>query len=335
MHTLYSKYLASASSDGKVCIWRRAGAEAGAGDACGEEVALHLQQVLFERRRRHGEVALAVNLDGFNPVTCTLAPWLSPRFVAGGSLQASLRSPLPWGEDPRQNFLADSDWDSCSFIERYHGIFSSNYIAELFCQLAYVADYVDFKQINLPSVKPSFEVPDLLIHCTTARSAKIWPFDRWATVVHTVSSWGWSVGLVGSPPAAQKEAYNSGDGEEWLLTSTPLQDFRGRTSLIELAGACREARAVVSVDAGPLHIAAAVGTASFAVVGNDVSAVGASPIRLWLPRVQNCSRSVSTFTCDRCSLERFRNDDCLVDGHPCMAGVHPSQVINWLRAIRS
>ena len=100
-----------------------------------------------------------------------------------------------------------------------------------------------------------------------------------------------------------------------------------------MAGACREARAVVSVDAGPLHIAAAVGTPTFAVVGNDINGVGASPIRLWLPRVSSCSRSESTYTCDRCSLERFRNDDCLVDGHPCMKGVEPEQIITWLESI--
>ena len=303
-------------------------------DACGDGAALHLQEVLYERRKRYGLVDLAINLDGFNPVTCTLVPWLSPRFVAGGSLRANLRAPLAWGSDPRQRFLADTDWDSSSFLERYDGVFTSNYIAELFCQLAFVADHVDCTKVMLPSKKPPFEVPDLLIHCTTARAAKIWPFDCWAAVVRTVASWGWSVGLVGSPPAAQKEAYNSGDGEEWLLATTPLQDLRGRTSLIELAGACREARAVVSVDAGPLHISAAVGTATFAVVGNDKNGVGASPIRLWLPRVPTCARSESTYTCDRCSSERFRNDDCLVEGHPCMAGVEPQQVIGWLEKIR-
>ena len=78
---------------------------------------------------------------------------------------------------------------------------------------------------------------------------------------------GWSVGLVGSPPAAQKEAYNSGDDEDSLLQSTGLIDLRGQTSLMQLAGACRQAKAVISVDAGPLHIAAAVGTPTYAIVG--------------------------------------------------------------------
>lgn len=304
-------------------------------DDDGEESGLTLQQQLRQQRQCHGPVALAVNLDGFNPVTCALVPWLRPRYVAGGSLSRNLRSAMPWGDDPQQSFLADPDWDSPGFLQRYAGVFTSNYIAELFSQLAYVADSVDCTQISLPSRSPSFVVPDVLIHCTTARAAKIWPFDRWAEVVRQIDAWGWSVGLVGSPPAAQRESYNAGESEDWLLSSTPLKDLRGRTSLIELAGACREARAVVSVDAGPLHIAAAVGTPTLAVVGNDAEGVGASPVRLWMPRVSNCMRTLSTHSCERCSEERFRNDDCLVEGHPCMMGVESSQVIDWLEAIRN
>ena len=62
------------------------------------------------------------------------------------------------------------------------------------------------------------------------------------------------MGEVGSPPAAQKEAYNSGDAEESLLQNTGLIDLRGQTSLMQLAGACSQAKAVISVDAGPLHM---------------------------------------------------------------------------------
>ena len=306
------------------CSWDKQSANAG----------LQLQQHLLAQRERHGPVALAVNLDGFNPVTCTLVPWLQPRFVAGGSLTSNLRSSLPWGMEPQQRFLADPDWDSPTFLERYSGFFNTNYIAELFTQLAYVSDQVDSTLISLPTRAPSFSVPDVLIHCTTARAAKIWPFDRWAVVVRHLESLGWTIGLVGSPPSAQRESYNAGGGEEWLLANTTLQDLRGRTSLIELAGACRQARAVVSVDAGPLHIAAAVGTPTLAVVGNDSEGVGASPIRLWMPRISTCSRTVSSQSCERCSEERFRNDDCLVSGHPCMDGVQPQQVIDWLEQVR-
>jgi len=294
---------------------------------------LALQQALAERIAIHGPVALALNLDGFNPVTCTLVPWLAPAYVAGGSLAANLRRDLPWGALPQQRFLADPDWDSTAFLERYKDAFSSNYIAELFCQLAFVIDHVDPTAISLPLAEPPFAVPDLLIHCTTARAAKVWPFQSWRAVIDHATAKGWSVGLVGSPPAAQKEAYNSGEGEEQLLAQTALVDLRGRTSLIQLAGASAQARAVISVDAGPLHIAAAVGTPTLAIVGNDGLGVGASPMRLWLPRCPNTSRTVSSASCQACADNRFRNDHCLVEGHPCMQGVEPSQVIAWLEGV--
>ena len=54
--------------------------------------------------------------------------------VAGGSLSANRRRDLPWGEHPRR--AGDPDWDSPAFEQRYADVFRSNYIAELFCQLA-------------------------------------------------------------------------------------------------------------------------------------------------------------------------------------------------------
>ncbi|WP_162176462.1 glycosyltransferase family 9 protein [Synechococcus sp. KORDI-100] len=278
----------------------------------------------------HGSVDLVINLDGFNPVTCVLAALLQPKYVLGGSLDSDLRRSLPWGELSAQKFLADNDWDSSDFLARYHGFFSSNYIGELFVKLAFVQEYVDSSDIILPFVAPNFTVPDVLIHCTTARSAKIWPFAYWKIVIEFLEGNDMTIGLVGSPPRLQTETYNSGDGEEFLLANSSLIDLRGKTSLIQLAGACRAARAVISVDAGPLHIAAAVGTPTFAIVGNDSDAIGASPIRLWMPRCDNVSRSVSPYTCDRCASNHFRNDECLVDGHPCMSMMLPNQVINWL-----
>ena len=113
----------------------------------------------------------------------------------------------------------------------------------------------------------------------------------------------------------------------------PLVDLRGRTSLIQLAGACRKARAVVSVDAGPLHIAAAVGTPTLAVVGNDAEGVGASPIRLWMPWAPQLERTVSSQTCTGCDDQRFRNESCVADRHHCMEGVSSEQVISWLQGV--
>ena len=292
------------------------------------DAGLKIQQLLRERREQCGPINLAINLDGFNPVTQVLASWLRPDYVAGGVLTANLRRPIEWGNLPQQQFIKEPDWDTPAFLKRHKDWLSSNSITELFCRLAWIE--TDFHAISLASEEPNFDVPEILIHCTTARAAKLWPFTFWEEVVNNCTKRGLNVGLVGSPASSQKEAYNSGNGEDYLIKNTCLVDLRGKTTLLQLAGACRQTAAVVSVDAGPMHIAAAVGTPTLALVGNDANGVGASPIRLWLPRTSNLSRTVSPHSCDQCASNRFRNDACLVDGHPCMRDVLPEQVIEWL-----
>ena len=81
-----------------------------------------------------------------------------------------------------------------------------------------------------------------------------------------------------------------------------------------------------------MHVAAAVGTPTLAIVGNDNEAVGASPIRLWLPRSSNLTRTISSKSCNLCSENKFRNDGCLAETHHCMEAVDAKQVITWLEA---
>jgi len=303
------------------CSWDRADAD----------LFQQLASAAAERLRAAGPIDLLINCDGFNPLTQVLASWLRPQWVAGAALKANGRQAVPWGDHPFQKFLNDPDWDSPAFVERYEGLFPSNYIAELLCRLAYLEETVT--AIELPWVEPPFAVPDLLIHATTTRAAKLWPLAHWQELLAWCEAQNLLVGLVGSAPALQREQYNAGDVETELLASTALIDLRGKTSLIQLAGACRAARAVISVDAGPLHIAAAMGTPTLAIVGNDADGVGASPIRLWMPRSANASRTVSSHSCAGCAELRFRNDACVIEGHPCLASVRPDQVIAWLLSL--
>lgn len=302
-------------------------------DKADSDIFLLLSQSFADRLANAGTIDLLINCDGFNPLTQVLASWLRPTWVAGAALNTTCRKAVSWGDHPYQKFLNDPDWDSPSFLERYGGLFPSNYIAELICRLAFLEETVT--DIQLPYEVPSFNVPDILIHVTTTRAAKLWPLNHWRAFLDWCESQHLSVGLVGSAPAVQQEQYNSKDLETSLLAGGYLIDLRGKTSLIQLAGACKATRAVVSVDAGPLHIAAAMGTPTLAIVGNDVDGVGASPIRLWMPRSANASRTISPYSCAGCAERRFRNDGCVVEGHGCMASVLPEQVIDWLRPLMS
>ena len=98
---------------------------------------------------------------------------------------------------------------------------------------------------------------------------------------------------------------------------------------MQLAGACRIAKAVISVDAGPLHIAAAVGTPRMRL--SETMLMELELVRsVFDPRCGNVTRSITSESCSICADNRFQNDDCLVEGHPCMEVIQPSEVIKWL-----
>jgi ADP-heptose:LPS heptosyltransferase len=283
---------------------------------------------VVDRTSGHG-YDLAINCDGFNPYTTELVTRLGPRYVAGQALTEDLTEPLPLGRHPNNRILADPDWTSPRFLERYRGYLTSNYIGELFARPAFVE--TDYFAISLESVAPPFEVPDVLVHANANRIAKLWPAGSWMSLLDWCRSRHLSVGLVGVLPREGEERTLGYPIEDELADHPAVTDLRGRTTPIELAGALESARACVTVDSGPLHVAAAVGCPTVAVFGNDDEGIGASPLELWLPRVGNVARTVSTRRCTLCAQNRFKNAACLKTVHECMEGVEPGTVISLLR----
>jgi ADP-heptose:LPS heptosyltransferase len=297
------------------------------------EILAELAQVVQERRNVAGPYDLAINCDEFSPINLVMTTALRPQYVTGSALTKDFQDKLHGGENPTpvQRMLQDQDWNGVDFVNRHPDVVSSNYIGEIFCRLGYVE--TDFFKLELPGKPPQFAVPDVLIHVTATRPAKLWPLAAWQQVVNWCTEQGLSVGLVGSPPKIQKSLYNAGSIEDDLLASTSLIDLRGQTSLLELAGTFQITKAFISVDTGPLHIAAAAGCPTIAIFGNDADGNGASPIRLWAPRQPHVKLALSNFTCTACQDNRFRNKECLVEGHPCMTHLPPQTVISHLQEI--
>jgi ADP-heptose:LPS heptosyltransferase len=93
-------------------------------------------------------------------------------------------------------------------------------------------------------------------------SYKQWPVERFAQIavrIHHRTRW---TGLVcGSGPEALL-------GQRLIeLAGVPLENWMGRTSLVELAALIRKACLLVSNDTSAVHIAAAVGTRAVCVMG--------------------------------------------------------------------
>lgn len=276
------------------------------------------------RRAAAGPYALAINCDEFSELNLVVVTAVAPRYIAGGALSPDFRRKLPHRDSPHDRLLADDDWNGAGFVARHAPIVGSNYIGEIFCRLARVE--TDFFRTEVPTAPPPFAVPDVLLHATTTRGAKLWPVAHWAEVARWCAERGLGVGLLGHRAEVERHLYNAGDDEEWLLDHAPVADLRGETRLTELAGAFARARAAVCVDAGPLHIAAAVGCPTVAVFGVDADGDGASPLRLWAPRGPHVHLALTPAKCRACVEARFRNRDCLVPGHPCMAGLRPAIV---------
>jgi heptosyltransferase III len=284
-----------------------------------------LNAFVAARRAAGGDYDLAINCDEFSELNLVVVAAVAPRYLVGASLAPDFRRKLPPGDDIRDRMLRDRDWNSATFLERYRELLGSNYLAEIFCNIAYVA--TDFYHTEVASAPPPFDVPDVLLHMSTTRSAKQWLPAYWRELIDWCAGRGLSVGLIGGKPQVERERYHGGDWEEQLLHATALIDLRGETALPQLAGAFARARAAVAVDAGPMHIAAAVGCPTVCVFGNDADGDGASPINLWAPRAPNAYVVRTPAKCTICVENHFGNEACLVQGHPCMRALRPELVI--------
>lgn len=293
-----------------------------------EDYLGELTAFVNERRAAHGPYDLAINCDEFSELNLVVVAATAPRFLVGGALAPDFRRRLPAGDDIRDQMLRDPGWNDAEFPARYDGLLQTNYLAEIFCRMAYVD--TDFTRIELATDAPPFDVPDVLLHMTATRSAKQWLPDYWRTLIDWCAAHNLSVGVVGNRPDIERARYHAGGWEETLLATTALRDLRGETRLTELAGAFQRTRAAVVVDAGPMHIAAAVGCRTVCIFGNNASGDGASPVRLWAPRSPNALITVTPATCTVCVEQRFKNEACLVPGHPCMRDLTPAAVIALL-----
>ncbi|MGD1905687.1 MAG: glycosyltransferase family 9 protein [Leptolyngbyaceae cyanobacterium] len=288
-----------------------------------------LQTAIQQRRYRHGHYDLAINCDEYSALTHQAMAALHPTYVVGGATASPFKHQLDFGQHPVQCMLQDPNWNGPTFAQKYRAVTQTNYITELLCRLAYVE--TDFTRLDMPTHPPRFKVPDVLVHVTASRAAKLWVPSYWQQVIAWCHQQGLSVGLVGDCPAVQRQRYHAADSEDHLLSTTGLIDLRGQATLPQLAGALAQTQAFVTVDTGPLHMAAAVGCPTVAIFGNDHDGDGASPVRLWAPRQPWVKLALSAAKCTRCQEQRFKNQACLQPQHHCMVALPPQTVIKLLQ----
>lgn len=278
----------------------------------------------FVQRRvaAHGPYDLGINLDaeGLHEVAMGL---LRPRYVVGRAYDAESRRTVPPAEGRLQALASDPRWNRLDLLDDFGDVLTTQYIGEIFCRLAGVE--TDFTRPELPIHDPGPDVPDVLIATGGSRPAKSWPRPAWLRLAELLRAEGLSIGLIGIARARQAEHYGPATLDDELVDRAGVIDCRGRWTLPQVAGACRAARAAITIDNAIGHIAAAVGTPT-------VMLWGGSPWRLWQPRAANARHLLPTEVCALCEIDRFRSLACLRERHVCMEAISPERVVGELRA---
>jgi ADP-heptose:LPS heptosyltransferase len=150
--------------------------------------------------------------------------------------------------------------------------------------------------------------PYVVLHPGASVPARAWSPQRCAQAVRELAAAGHRVVVTG------------GGGERDLtarVAGTDGLDLGGRTGAAELAGVLAGARAVVTGNTGPAHLAAAVGTPVVSLFAPVV------PAERWrppgVPHVLLGDQSAP------CAGSRARN--CPVPGHPCLESVTAHDVL--------
>ncbi|MGA8262666.1 MAG: lipopolysaccharide heptosyltransferase I [Arenicellales bacterium] len=156
------------------------------------------------------------------------------------------------------------------------------------------------------------EDPYLVFIPGTTWPSKRWPPRHWRALAQAASDAGWRVRVISGTPA-------EGDTARAICEGLPNAEAPAAMSIPELARALHGARAVVSVDSGPGHLAAAVGTPG-------VSIYGATDPALTGIRGAAQRHLSADFECSPCLERRCRFTDHGQVHPDCYATVPPERV---------
>ena len=225
----------------------------------------------------HPAFDLVVNCEQ-QPVARAFASLLceDESFVVGPSLNSDGRGELPYAEDEVGDLARDKDWLAEDTAQRY-SFLDSGFIGEIFCRLCYLDGPIPTYKV--PTADPEPDIPDVLIATAASLPEKLWPIGKWLDMVTELRKERATIGLLGAKPSDQGKHW-LGASEEEKLINAGVQDLRGKFTLPQVVGAIERARAVLTIDNGILHLAAAAGTPTVGLFRHGIH-------RLWAPPFAN------------------------------------------------
>lgn len=246
---------------------------------------------IAELIQQGGEFDLVVNIEWSRyAVTATAVLAGDQTFVCGPTLDSEGRNLLPWPEDAQGKLWADQEWVDPNICARYPFL-KSPFIGEIFCRLAYLEGEVPAYKV--PTVIPTGKIPDVLIATSASLSEKLWPAEKWKVALEKLKEDGLSVGLIGALPNPRRSYWEGDATEQSLVDSALCEDFRGIWTLPEVAGALTQARAVLTLDNGIMHLAVASQTPTVALFREGIHRLWTPPSPTLLPVVANPGEPVA------------------------------------------
>lgn len=225
-----------------------------------------------------------------------LAAWLA-RVPLRLGVDESLAGPL--------NTHSGPFWEAGGpFLQRYHAVLKKAWPE------APPMPFADFDP-GIPPPQPG--EPYVCLMPGSTWTSKSWPASHFKALVNLARQAGLKTVVLGSAGEAPLCAE---------VASSDALNLAGRTSLKEAAAWLRGARAAVGNDSGLSHLAAACGTPIVAIYG-ATDPGGSAP---WGPRARTLRKE--GIACAPC----FK-PVCTVEGHPCLAGIQPTEVWNQVQEL--
>ena len=146
--------------------------------------------------------------------------------------------------------------------------------------------------------------PFVALHPFATHPDKAWPMGYWLSLIPLIERQGLDWVIVGKNP-------------DHLQALDDPRNLTGRTALRETCAILSQARALVTADSGPMHLATAVGTPVVALFGPTSKVWG------FYPSGEHDTVLERALGCRPCSLHgstRCRN------GRECLTGIEPEEV---------
>lgn len=222
---------------------------------------------------KRGSYDLVVNVESTG--LSKAAAWILGEngAIAGPCLGEEGRGDMPFQNDDRGKLWRDPNWVAGDLTIRYPFL-KSGFISEIFARLCYLEG--PLAPYKVPADPVDSEIPDVLISASASLPEKLWPLNHWAETTNKLAKLGYSIGLLGAKPTDQARYWTGDSDENRLLEYGSVKDLRGKFTLPQVVGAIQKAKAVVTLDNGILHLAAAAGTPTVGLYRYGIH-------RLWAP----------------------------------------------------